>query len=107
MSDADGSPGVVMLALVQMACAADPDENLRSAIRHIEAAAGAGAQLVCLPELFRSPYFCQSEDPAHFELAEAVPGPTTDALSDLARTAGVAIIAPVSGPAASNGRRPS
>ncbi len=85
----------ISLALVQMACSARSEENLAQAISRIEEAARAGAQVVCLPELFRSQYFCQREDAASFDLAETVPGPTTDALSKVARSAGVVVIAPV------------
>ena len=65
------------VGLVQMRCSADPRRNLAAAEDGIREAAKKGAQVVCLPELFRSLYFCQSEDHAQFELAEAVPGPTT------------------------------
>ena len=51
--------------------------------------------MVCLPELFRTRYFCQTEETAFFDLAETLPGPTTDALSAAARDAGVVVIAPV------------
>jgi N-carbamoylputrescine amidase len=83
------------LALVQMACASDPEENLRRAVSRVEQAAAGGARVVCLPELFRAQYFCQREDPAAFDLAEPVPGPTTDALGNLAKKLGVVIVAPV------------
>jgi N-carbamoylputrescine amidase len=83
------------VALVQMACAADPQENLQRALARVEEAAGAGAQVVCLPELFRSRYFPQREDAAQFDLAEPVPGPTTEAMAQAAKKFGVVIIAPV------------
>ncbi|MBZ5513518.1 MAG: carbon-nitrogen hydrolase [Acidobacteriia bacterium] len=83
------------LALVQMACSPDPEENLRRAGARVEEAAEAGARIVCLPELFRSQYFCQREDHASFDLAEAVPGPTTEALGKIARLRKVAIVAPI------------
>src|SRR2546426_5980765 len=83
------------LALVQMTCAPEPDENLKKAISRTRESARAGASIVCLPELFRSQYFCQGEDAALFDLAEPVPGPTTDALTKVARETGVAVIAPV------------
>jgi N-carbamoylputrescine amidase len=85
----------VNLGLVQMACGADPDDNLRRAEALVERAADAGAGVVCLPELFRSRYFCQREDHAAFDLAEPVPGPTTQALAAVARRRGVVVIAPV------------
>ncbi|HSH38754.1 MAG TPA: nitrilase-related carbon-nitrogen hydrolase, partial [Chthoniobacterales bacterium] len=65
------------VALVQMRCSADPDENLERAVAFIRGAGTQGADIVCLPELFRSQYFCQSEDHAQFALAEEIPGPTT------------------------------
>ena len=68
------------IALIQMRCGTQPDENLTKAPALIERAAKRGAQLVCLPELFRSLYFCQTEDHDNFKLAEPIPGPTTEAL---------------------------
>ncbi|MFA6564328.1 MAG: carbon-nitrogen hydrolase [Verrucomicrobiia bacterium] len=86
---------VVRVGLVQMACSPDPAANLKKAMARVEEAARRGARIVCLPELFRSQYFCQSEDYGNFKLAEAVPGPTTDALARLAKKLRVAIVAPV------------
>jgi len=83
------------VGLVQMSCAPDPAKNLRHAVKQVQEAARAGAQIVCLPELFRSQYFCQREDAASFDLAEPVPGPTTEALSAVAREARIAIVAPL------------
>jgi len=83
------------VALIQMACAADPEENLRLAVSRVEEAARAGAAVICLPELFRSQYFCQREDAAAFDLAEPVPGPTTVALGEVAQKLGVVVIAPL------------
>ena len=83
------------VGLVQMTMTHSPEENLARAISRIEEAAQAGAQIICLPELFRSPYFCQREETACFDLAEPVPGPTTEALAQMARKAGVVVIAPV------------
>src|SRR5512132_1073543 len=83
------------IGLVQMACSPDPTENLEKAADRIGDAARAGAEMVCLPELFRSQYFCQREDPATFDLAEPVPGPTTERLGRAAKEAGVAVVAPV------------
>ena len=83
------------IGLIQMACSRDPDENLRRAVAQVEEAVRAGAELVCLPELFRSQYFCQREDAAFFDLAEPVPGPTTEVLGKIAKERKVAIIAPV------------
>src|SRR3990172_6937838 len=83
------------VGLVQMACAADPQENLQRALARVEEAARAGAQVVCLPELFRSRYFCQREDAALFDLAEPIPGPTTKTLAKLAKKLKVVLIAPL------------
>jgi N-carbamoylputrescine amidase len=81
------------IGLVQMACALDPNENLAKAEWRIREAAGRGAQVICLQELFRSQYFCREENAELFALAEPVPGPTTDRLGGLARELGVALIA--------------
>ncbi|HVH68183.1 MAG TPA: carbon-nitrogen hydrolase [Gemmatimonadales bacterium] len=89
------TPAQYTVGLVQMAMAADPDANLKTAVTRVAEAAAAGAQLVCLPELFRSRYFAQSEDAAAFDLAEPVPGPSTEALGKAAKQAGVVVIAPV------------
>jgi N-carbamoylputrescine amidase len=78
-----------------MSVSDNPDENLRHATEMIREAAGKGARVICLPELFRSRYFCQREDIALFDLAESVPGPTTKSLCETAKSLGVAIIAPV------------
>ena len=83
------------IALVQMACGAAPQENLGSAIAKVEEASRSGAKVVCLPELFRSQYFCQMEDAALFDLAESIPGPSTEALSKVARQLNVVMIIPV------------
>src|SRR6202522_1254777 len=78
-----------------MAVGAKAAENLARASSHIEKAAHAGAQVVCLPELVRSQYFCQREDTANFELAESVPGPPTEALGRVAQKTNPVIIAPL------------
>jgi N-carbamoylputrescine amidase len=80
------------IGVVQMRMTADPAENQRTAEKAIREAASEGANVVCLPELFRSLYFCQTEDHAAFELAEPIPGPTTEALSALAKSLGVALV---------------
>ncbi len=89
------APDRFAIGLVQMRCAPEPDANLASAITRTREAARAGARLVCLPELFRSRYFPQAEDHAAFDLAEPVPGPTTEALGRIAKEAGVVVVAPV------------
>ena len=81
------------VALVQMRCAVDVNENSARAVAFIREAAGAGARIVCLPELFRSQYFCQSEDHANFALAESIPGPSTESLGKLASELKIVIIA--------------
>ena len=83
------------VGLVQMAMSADPGENVAKAVARVKEAAKAGAEVVCLPELYRSPYFCQREDPRLFDLAEPVPGPSTEALGRAARAAGVAVVVPL------------
>jgi N-carbamoylputrescine amidase len=75
-----------------MRCSTDPAENVARAIEKIRGAARDGAQLVCLPELFRTPYFCQTEDHANFDLAEPIPGPTTEALIRVAKESRVVVI---------------
>jgi N-carbamoylputrescine amidase len=83
----------VPVGLVQMRCSTDPADNLARAIAGIRTAAGRGAKIICLQELFRSQYFCQTEDHANFALAEAIPGPSTEALGKLAAELEVVIIA--------------
>jgi N-carbamoylputrescine amidase len=81
------------IGLVQMRCGLDPRENLDKAAERIVEAAKEGAQIVCLQELFRSQYFCQKEDAATFDLAEPIPGPSTELLGKIARDKGVVVIA--------------
>jgi N-carbamoylputrescine amidase len=88
-----GSARKYNVGLVQMRMGADPEENLASAVRHVEDAARLGANIVCLPELFRAQYFCQREDIRLFDLAESIPGPSTAKLSEIARKLHVAIVA--------------
>lgn len=83
------------VGLVQMAMSARPDDNVRKAVSRVREAAKLGAEVVCLPEMYRTPYFCQTEDHAHFALAEEVPGPSTEALGEVARETGVAVVVPV------------
>ena len=87
------SPSHVRLGLVQTACVADPVKNLRRTLALVAQAARNGAQIICTQELFRSPYFCQSEDHANFKLAEPIPGPSTVAFQKLARQHQVVVIA--------------
>jgi N-carbamoylputrescine amidase len=81
------------IGLIQMSCSPDPDANLDKAADRVREAARAGAQVVCLPELFRAQYFCQREDVALFDLAEPIPGPSTERLSAIAREEHVVVIA--------------
>lgn len=84
---------VVTLGLLQTACSPDPAANLKKTLALTGRAARQGAQIICTQELFRSQYFCQSEDYENFKLAELIPGPTTDAFQKLARKHKVVIIA--------------
>jgi N-carbamoylputrescine amidase len=84
---------IVPVGLVQMRCGEERDANLAKAASRVEEAAGRGARIVCLQELFRAPYPCQSEDPARFDWAEPIPGPSTEALGKVAARAGVAVVA--------------
>ncbi len=81
------------LGLVQMRCDPDPAVNLEKAVQRVRDAARAGAQIICLPELFRALYFCQTEDHAKFALAEPIPGPSTERLGRLAKELGVVVVA--------------
>jgi N-carbamoylputrescine amidase len=83
------------IGLIQMSCTPEPDENLRRACEKAREAAAKGAQVICLPELFRTQYFCQREDAALFDLAEPVPGPTTEALAQIAKENHIVIVASV------------
>jgi N-carbamoylputrescine amidase len=84
---------IVNVGLIQAACAPDPAANLERTLAAAERAAKDGAQIICTQELFRSQYFCQSEDYQHFQLAEPIPGPTTQAFQQLARAKQVVVIA--------------
>ncbi len=81
------------VGLVQMSCGRDPDENLEKAAERVREAARQGAEVVCLPELFRAQYFCQREDIALFDLAETIPGPSTGKLGAVAREEKVVVVA--------------
>ena len=78
-----------------MSCGPDPAANLRKALCGIDEAASRGSQIVCLPELFLTEYFCQEQSTDNFDLAESVPGPTTEALAGAARSHGVVIVGSV------------
>jgi N-carbamoylputrescine amidase len=81
------------VGLVQMRMGADPEANFTSAVERIREAARMGANIVCLPELFKTQYFCQREDLTLFDLSEEIPGPSTARLAEVAREARVSIIA--------------
>lgn len=83
------------LGLIQMRCGSDPRTNLAHALDMLGEAAQRGVQVACLPELFLTPYFCQKEEAATFDLAEPIPGPTTTALADTAKRTGMVIVGSV------------
>lgn len=89
------APEKFKVGLLQLSASADPDQNLQRAIDKIHQAAARGAQVVCLAELFQTQYFCQREDAALFDLAEPVPGPTTNKLAVVAKQLGIVLIASV------------
>src|SRR5271167_1916817 len=83
----------IKLGLIQTGVSPDPAANLKKTVSLIERAAKSGAKIICTQELFRSQYFCQSEDHKNFELAEKIPGPSTEAFQKLAKKYKVVIIA--------------
>lgn len=83
----------IRAALIQISISRDTDQNLKKAIDWINKAAKEGAEVICLPELFRSQYFCQKEDIANFGLAETIPGATTDAIGKAAKENDVVVVA--------------
>jgi N-carbamoylputrescine amidase len=86
-------PKTVKIGLIQMSCCNDVEANFQKTILKIREVAAQGAQIVCLQELFKSLYFCDVEDHANFGLGEAIPGPTTDVLSNLSKELGIVIVA--------------
>jgi N-carbamoylputrescine amidase len=91
-NDSKTAAGTRRIGLVQMRCDPDPDRNLGRAQDAIADAAGDGAEVVCLPELFRTPYLCQSEDPSRFDWAESIPGPSSEVLAKQAADLGISLI---------------
>ena len=89
------SKDILRIGLVQMSCQAEPEKNLKKTLSQIKLAAAEGAQIVCLQELYRSLYFCQTENSKNFDLAEKIPGPSTDAFCKLAKTFKTVIIVPI------------
>jgi len=86
-------PDKFRVGLIQMSATPDPGQNLQRAIERVRQAAKQGAQIVCLPELFQTQYFCQREDAALFDLAEPIPGPSTAQLSAVAKQLKIVLIA--------------
>ena len=87
------APEVFRVGLIQMSCSPEPEQNLEHATEMVREAAGKGANIVCLPELFQTQYFCQREDASLFDLAEPIPGATTTRLSQLARQQKIVLVA--------------
>ena len=85
----------ISIAAIQQPCSGDISDNIEATIQQIETAAQAGANLICLQELFSSRYFCQTEDHTQFEIAEQIPGPTTDRICQVAKQQKVVIVASV------------
>jgi N-carbamoylputrescine amidase len=84
-----------IIGLIQMACTNNPKQNLQNAIDSIREASKKGAQIICLPELFLSRYFCQTENLEYFSLAEPIPGPTSISFSKLAKELEIVLIVPL------------
>ena len=95
MTKKQTSKNIVRIGLVQNSVSNDPEKNLRKAIDQIKLAAAEGAQIVCLEELYRTPYFCRTESSKNFDLAETIPGPSTEAFSKAAKSTKTVIIAPL------------
>lgn len=85
----------ISVAAIQLPCSGDIPRNIEATVQQIEAAAKAGANLICLQELFSSLYFCQTEDHSQFGIAESIPGPTTDRICQVAKENQVVIVAGV------------
>ncbi len=86
-------PEVYRVGLIQMSCSPEPERNFEHAVEMLREAAGRGANVICLPELFLTQYFCQREDASLFDLAETIPGPTSTRLAQEAKRQGVVIVA--------------
>src|SRR5579859_536612 len=87
--------GPLRISLMQMTCDREPDRNLERAVARIAEAAGRGARVICLQELYRSWYPCQTEANGNFDFAESIPGPSTETLGHVAREREITIIAPI------------
>src|SRR5262245_66157991 len=90
-----GQQAPFTIGIIQDHATADGAANLARAERLVRDAAKQGAQIICLKELFNAPYFCKSQQAERFDLAESIPGPTTDAMQRLARELQVVIVAPL------------
>src|ERR1700689_4518479 len=86
-------PDKFRVGLIQMSATSDPEQNLQRAFDRVRQAAAQGAQIVCLPELFQTQYFSQTEAHALFDLAEPIPGPSTAKLSEMAKNLKIVLIA--------------
>jgi N-carbamoylputrescine amidase len=95
MKNNEVDASIITVGLVQMSCSPDAESNLQSAINSIRNASKQGAQIICLPELFLTPYFCQTEDAKNFSFAESLPSPTSETLSKLANELEVVLIVPL------------
>jgi N-carbamoylputrescine amidase len=91
----NSNESTISIGLVQMACSPDASKNLENAIDSIRAASKQGAQIICLPELFLTQYFCQTENPENFSMAEPLTGPTRTTLSSLAEELQIVLIVPI------------
>lgn len=89
------NPSTFTVGLIQISLSNNPQENVEKAVSWIEKAAKKGAQVICLPELYRTPYFCQKVDASLFDLAESIPGPSTEAMGKIAQELGVAVVVPI------------
>jgi N-carbamoylputrescine amidase len=85
--------GSFRVAVIQMKCSSDPKKSMAAALKHMETAVKKGAKIICTPELFLTEYFCQSQNTATFDLAETIPGPSTETLGKFAKKHGVVIVA--------------
>jgi N-carbamoylputrescine amidase len=83
------------IGLLQLGFSENANDNLKKAVSWVDKAAKKGAQVICLPELFRTQYFCQKEDVSIFDLAETVPGPSTEAMKKAAKKNEVVIVVPI------------
>ena len=93
MAKQKAKKGKFTVGIIQMKCFPDPKKSMAAALKHMETAVKKGAQIICTPELFLTDYFCQSEQTKTFDLAETIPGPSTDILGKFAKKHGVVVVA--------------